>query len=505
MSELPTTFPPRRQSPVAMLFILGKLLRQLLRTFWPVLLIFVFNSGRQGNISFELFLIFLSSIQIIGSLLAYFKYYYWVADNQLFVKKGVLKTIQLTIPLDRIQTIQRNATFLHRLFGVTGLEIETAGSVKQELELSALSLSQAKRLEEYILTYKSSLPKPTELEEGEIAESTSSPESYKVLFKKPPLGVFRAGIAQNHLQPLLIFMASAFGSINYIDQAMGWGEGQWVRELIKLFGSEPDPESAWIFLLFIPVVLGLSVLYSLVRTFLLYYDLTVKHDPKGMRISTGLLNKKEFSILFQKIQFVRWYTNPLQRWLKLMNFRFFQAASEAVARKKAFTIVGATVAEFQQVLSLLYKEEALEGFFPYKISGLWVYRRWLWFALLPSLVATGVAFITKEWLWFHVWWLHPVVLWLSWRFWKRFEITVNPHLLRLHKGIWWRTTTLLPWFKVQSVSIHQTPYQSRYLLADVVLHTASGNIQLPYIPKSLADEFHTYAMYQIEDSDQPWM
>lgn len=504
MSQLSAAFSPRRQSPVAMLFILGKLLRQLVRTFWPVLLIFVFNSGRQGNISFELFLIFLSSIQIVGSLIAYFRYYYWVAEDQLFVKKGVLKTTQLAIPLDRIQTIQRNATWLHRIFGVTGLEIETAGSVKQELELSALSFTEAKRLEDYILRFKASRPTLSVAEEPETTEEAFS-QSYQVLFKKDPLGVVKAGIAQNHLQPLLIFMASAFGSINYIDQAMGWGEGQWVKELIKLFGSDPDPESAWFFLLFIPVVLLLSVLYSLVRTFLLYYDLTVRYDDTGMRISTGLLNKREFSILFKKIQFVRWYTNPLQRWLNLMNFRFFQASSQVVARKKAFTVVGCTIDEFQQILSLLYDHKALESFFPYQISRLWIYRRWLWYALLPSLIASGVALITKEWLWFHVWWLHPVVLWLSWRYWKRFEITVNQDLIRLHKGIWWRTTTLLPWYKVQSVSVKQTPYQTQYQLADVVLHTASSNIRLPYIPKSLADEFHTYAMYQIEGFERAWM
>ena len=72
-------------------------------------------------------------------------------------------------------------------------------------------------------------------------------------------------------------------------------------------------------------------------------------------------------------------------------------------------------------------------------------------------------------------------------------------------GVIERVTKALSIFKVQGVQIKQTPYQRRKSLASLVMHTASGDVSIPYIPLDTALEIKNYFLYKIEIAHRRWM
>ena len=88
------------------------------------------------------------------SIIAFFKYFFYIKDNKLIVEKGVFKKSILEIPFDRIQSINTEQNLIHRVFKVVKLNMDTAGSAGNELQLFALDMDLAKQLNAKILKEK---------------------------------------------------------------------------------------------------------------------------------------------------------------------------------------------------------------------------------------------------------------------------------------------------------------------------------------------------------------
>ncbi|MFD0679074.1 PH domain-containing protein [Paenibacillus sp. GCM10027630] len=90
-------------------------------------------------------------VVMIGSgILTWLRYRYEVSDGMLKVEHGIWVTKRQFIPLERIQTIDLTEGLLHRMFGVTRLQVQTAGGNKPEVVLSALTLVEAQHLKEQL-------------------------------------------------------------------------------------------------------------------------------------------------------------------------------------------------------------------------------------------------------------------------------------------------------------------------------------------------------------------
>ncbi|MCB0679433.1 MAG: PH domain-containing protein, partial [Saprospiraceae bacterium] len=142
---------PTRQSPVAILLILLRLVRSLLRMAWPVLLVLVLNPKKQSFDALSWWIIGIASLSALGSIIAYFRFFFYLRNDELILEKGVLRRSKLNVPLDRIQTIELRQGLLHQWFEVVSVEIDTAGSKNQEMTISALSKPQAEALRDLLL------------------------------------------------------------------------------------------------------------------------------------------------------------------------------------------------------------------------------------------------------------------------------------------------------------------------------------------------------------------
>ena len=216
---------PQRQSPLAIAFILVKFLRQAARRFWPLILIIVFQQGDSYMAWLLGSLLVISCVQLVLSLISYYKYYFHIKDGELIIQKGVLRKTNLNIPLDRIQTINFQQNVLHQLLGVVSVEVDTAGSAKAELNIDALSRPKAEELRDYILQKKKELieekeeAEPLLNEDGEVIEVEKTPVISSVpdrkVFELSPIDLFKVGVSGNHIRTFFLLIGSIFGLLQF--------------------------------------------------------------------------------------------------------------------------------------------------------------------------------------------------------------------------------------------------------------------------------------------------
>ena len=72
-------------------------------------------------------------------------------------------------------------------------------------------------------------------------------------------------------------------------------------------------------------------------------------------------------------------------------------------------------------------------------------------------------------------------------------------------GAYGDKTEMLPIYKIQSISKKQTPYQRRNDLGNLIIHTASGKVGIPYINIERCQEIMDRFLYLIEIDRRKWM
>ncbi|MEL7535010.1 MAG: PH domain-containing protein [Bacteroidota bacterium] len=500
--ELPLT-EPQRQSPVAVVFILYRYLKRMVRTFFALILIVAFQQGDNTMTYVLTGVIAILAAQLIYALLAYFRYTFYVEGDELIIESGVIGRKRTGIPFDRIQTISFEQNLFHQALDVVQLNIDTAGSAQAELNIDALVRPKAEEIRAFILAQKAAMEGEKATDEGEEESSTPlpSPVEEQEVIHLGLRDLSLIGITENHIRTAGILLGGAFSLYQLV-------EGESSEAWNKLFDGISDFMIGSSLLLIGSLALTLlivSFVVSLVRTILQYYDFRLWRTEKGFRINAGLFNRREQAAARNKIQLVKWATNPLRQLMGLSTVRLFQASSQEVKRKQAITIPGCQDAEKHKIVEEIIPSSDQLDYTEHQISRRYVGRMTLYFGIIPAMFFGGITYANAG-LWALAWLGFVLLIWAaSNRFQKRYRWYINEQTLLIHEGIIASKHTLLAWYKVQSVSIKQSPYQARKDLADLVLYTAAGDVRIPYIELRQAESLRDFVLYQVETTKKDWM
>ncbi|MCO6005588.1 PH domain-containing protein [Actinoallomurus purpureus] len=124
--------------------------QELLRA-WPVLLGLVFAGTAGGHGSW--WSLVATVVVILGGLLRWFTTTYRITPEQVQVRKGLLRRQVLTVPRDRIRTVDVTAHALHRSLGLAKVEVGTGRTDRKSdgVKLDALNAAEAARLHEELM------------------------------------------------------------------------------------------------------------------------------------------------------------------------------------------------------------------------------------------------------------------------------------------------------------------------------------------------------------------
>jgi putative membrane protein len=487
---------PTRQSVkgLALIFIIS--IRQVIKLFWPLILILVIQNDLFTNrlvvvISILTALILL----VVHSILYYLNFYFYIANGEFILKKGYLRKKVLSIPLDRIQSVNTKQNLIQQLLNVVSLEIDTAGTAGRELKIHALENSFSTELQTLLRSAKKEKP---DWAIDELQEKTEAAE--KLILKLSPSDLLKIGISQNHLRAGLIIIAFGFQIFQQIEDLFQEKADEYSNELIGFMSN-----SSWALITFLLVFfLLISIIFSLFHTLFKYFDFKLLKKEDTYRVESGLINKRNVIIPHNKVQELNWETGPVKQLFNIYNLVFKQAVSGQNRRQQVVDAPGCLSQHLELLKKDLFGDEQLSHN-PKIYSDNYYFRRlWILFGWLPVIIAT--PFLFSEWRFWS-----GAVLWLalsagySFLILKKRYFRINNDQIRVSKGAISHKWEQMKLFKIQSVEFRQTIFQKRRSLASLHLTNASGTITIPYIGEQMAKQIYNYLLYHTEVSEERWM
>lgn len=479
---------PQRQSPAALFIILLKVLRSMIRVFWPLFLLY-FIRGRKGNPeSWELVFAFLPVLLLGRAILEFLYYRFFIVNNELVIKKGIFRKQTISVPLEKIQAVHIEQTFLHHLLGTAKISFDSAGTETIEIKIDAIQMAKAESLKGFIMQSGG-------LQPGQL--QTADEELIRLDFND----LIKLSISANHLEALFILFGFAFSLLESVKDLVRDQLTRLVDQASALFLQN----SISIFFILLIISLVIAVVISTAKTFLMYFNFYISRSNRSFRIHSGLLNIKEKVVPFQKIQYVSWKATWLRKKIGLSLLHFHSVGGNEMRQRQQIK-VPITRYGYINTLTTPYHSllQASNGS-THLMHPSYAIRRIIWPALPFSLVPVMIALSWWNWhaLWFLL--LIPYTYLFALFTVKRFRLILSEEAMFIHRGVSGLEEILLKWNNIQKITLKQSLYQRQHDLATVRIHTAGGIISIPFITLELAQHICNYSLFKIENERQAWM
>lgn len=489
---------PTRQSVRGLVLIFLFSVRQAIRMFWPVILIYVVNnnfSSKIGVIIISVIIAFL--LLVVHTFLYYLNFFFYVEGEEFILKKGYLRKKVLSIPLDRIQSVNTKQNLLQQLLNVVSLEIDTAGTAGKELKIQALEISFAKELQNHLRSEKKKIvasDDQIEVEEEERAE--------ELILNLSPTDLLKIGISQNHFRTAIIILAFGSQIFQQLQDIFKDKANEYSNEFFEFMSN-----SGWALITFLIIFfLLVSIVFSLFRTLLKYFDFKLLKKDGNYRIESGLINKRNVIVPYNKVQELNWETGPLKQLFGIYHLTFKQAVSGQQNRKSQQLVdaPGCLTSHIELLKNDLFGNDELTET-PRIYSDKYYFRRlWIFYGWMPALLP--VPFLYAEilyWIGAFVWILGAAGF--CWLILQKLYFRLNTDQVRISSGAISHKWKQMELYKIQSVKFKQTIFQKRRSLASLYLMNAAGTITIPYINEKLAMQIYNYLLYHTEISNKKWM
>ena len=502
---------PRRQSPIAIFLIVQNLIEQIIRQFWPILLVVVLNnfdfqtksSSANEDPYLTRILFFIGGLSALGSIIAYFKFYYYIKDDEFIIEKGLFNKTKINLPFDRIQTINFEQNLIHQAFNVVSLEIDSAGSNQKEISLQAIRRKEAEAIRAFIMSEKAKLK--TADHEIEAIVNEAQEENADLLMQLSPFDLLKIGISQNHIRGLGIIMGFGFWMFQTLEDF--FPDYQHGDNIADYFIEDLGFGNILYFSTYLIVALIVfSVLISLVMTIFQHFGLAFFRSKIGFKVRSGLFTKREASANINKIQLIRWEDSILKRFFGIFQLGLFQASSAAVNTRQAISVPGCYEHQINTVRATYFPAEKYLNYSIHGISSLIIGRRVLYLGGIPMAILLINAYLNQSIPLGILALLWPVFIYFTSKiFHKNWKFHLSEEGILTEHGILGTQFTLLKWYKVQAVKTRQSIYQRRHEVADLYFYTAAGSVKIPYIPLEKAQKITNYVLYKVEVDNRSWM
>jgi putative membrane protein len=492
---------PQRQSPKAIVLILYRYLRIIVRQIWPILLIIFINptSGKGIYVTILVMLIILLSLSY--SLLAYYRFNYFIEQNELCVRSGVIRKKKINIPFDRIQSVDFKRNLLHQVLHVVSVQVDTAGTKGSELELDAIEFLKAEELRKVILAYKQAKLKADGENQTSVPPWPAFEEKPELILSLSPNDLMKVGMSENHIRTAGIIFAFFIGLADDLNQLLGWdiyGQLEHTTTAMSLVGLLAT-------LIAIPLFILVSFLITMVRTVLKYYGLKFWREGKRFKMVSGLLTRKEKTIQQSKIQVIRWMTSPLKRIFGIYQMNIYQAANFEQHQDKSLAIPGCYQQQVDETLDVVVPGFRQALFASHRMHVRIVIVMVILFGFIPAVLFGWMAWLSEgrmQWLLVLVF---PLAMVMGYLYQQKRRLKIHPDYILSEGGIFGNTSKLVEIYKIQRVLITSSPMQRSRNLSTLHVYTAGGDITFPYLQQAIAAQARDYILYRVERDRKPWM
>lgn len=495
---------PQRQSLVGVVVMFTDTFQKLARALFPVLIGLIFKIDKIGKWYFILGLAVLLVLVAVVAYLRYRNFTFHIDEEseEFIIKDGVFNKSRLAIPLDKIQQVNINQSLLQRIIDVHSLEVDTAGTSKQEVSVKAIPQALATALKARLM-------------EGSKAEGSTSgtnnpeqvTETGKPFISISFASLFKTGITSNYARSFALLLAFAISTFQYIE------------DYFQAAGYDNDPLDDYVnaemvlrFLTFIILgVMALVLVINLSRTIIMYFGYKITKQQGSLLLSYGLINTKNTILRPNKVQYLTLGRNFFQKKMDIQDMKIRQAsgheATDSARKKTAIEIPGLSVDEKDTLLKLLL------GSIPEK--GVMLkpnFRKMLvpaFFGLiLPLSLYFSISFTVGPEALNFINFVPVYVCFVGALIYSAFRhsrLFVSEDFIIKQSGAWDIDLDYLEPHKIQSIEMTQYFWQKSADVGKVTLYTAGGQISFGLANYTKLKHYANYWLYQLEAGNKEWM
>lgn len=402
---------------------------------------------------------------------AYVRAYEYRIDADTFdIYSGVLSRREREIPFERIQNVDIAQNVIQRAFGIAEVRLETAGGGgDSEARLRYVSRQEADRLQELISRRKRS---------DKSERDPGAKDDILFVLDRRELAILGVTSANVRLFGLIagVFIIASPVAADQVSPRLG---------LLLLLG----PAVA---------VVGLILLWILsgIQAVLRYYGFRLYRHDEELRYKRGLLQQYDGTIPLSKIQTLMVRENLLAR---AVGYGSLAIETAGYAPGQSNSVESAVpIAKRERVFQLARTIEDI-GEPSFERPPKRARTRYLGRYTIVVGVLTGIAYGLHLWLGNLPFWYATAGLWVfvppaAHLKWKNIGYCHDENYVITKYGFWTRRTTIVPYYRVQTISSSQTVFQRRRNLATLVVDTASsggfwgGNAVAPDIDREVAEQ-----------------
>ncbi len=511
---------PSRQSPLAVIFLAWRFLRQI-SLVNLIVIGAVLTSGRLPVSGAALALIATLALGLMGGL-SWWRFVFVVADGELRVSRGVLSEEKLAIPLNRVQTVSLEQGLLHQVLNLTKVAVDTAGSTATEFKFDALERNRAEALRQVVSEHRAAgavavdgppagvvdvplAPPPTGSRSGAPPPPGVEPDVRSEVIARRSVGdLVKIGLSSWPWAGL-VFIIPLLAALDELQEMLDFPILDQLSERVEQVGQDGAPEvslsvlvaSAASFVLIVTVAgWALQVLRSVITNWELTLTRTTSAAGDSLRRDAGLFNRTSLAANLGRVQGVRTTRSPMQRWFGIRRMVL------SITGEADMVVPGSSDAEFERVESLVFDSER-------PTTDRIVSRAWVLLEARNRVLSLIVPTIVLAILF--GWWALLVVVPLvtgvvgAHLNWRRYRWGFTSRRLAVRQGLLTLRTHDVEFVKAQSVDVRRTFFQRRRGLATFRLRTAEEGFEIHMITEAEADALRDLVLYHVESSGRSWM
>jgi putative membrane protein len=471
--------------------------------------------------------IWLPGILVAFTLLTFFAfvsfkvYRYRLTDDNIEIRSGIFSKKYLNLPFSRVQNVKIEQPLYYRFTGHACLQLDTAGSAKNEAKLVAIKIDFAEQLKTRIqnLVPNNAISTHQVTISADVTEMINEipaiqAQQEKILNQRKLSDLVIHGITSNRIWIFLGGLAPLYDNI--FDSLSEWLNTLGI-DLTELFNLQTHSlfEIGLYVLSIIMLVMLVLVGFSVIGAIISFYGYTLsKLDDKYIRRS-GLFTKHEVSMRLSRLQMIIQKQDWLDLILKRMNLMFEQTHSysqnqSSSAASSKIIVPSIKSHESQVLMSDAYPDNNLnhlvrnDGFEP--ISKHYILRNIVYVLIPVWLIIAGNSLMNNKLM---------VSALVSILFvglcglvvlrWKRWGIARDKKYVYIRKGLIGVDYYCFPTYKLQQTQFKQNVLMKKRQLATVKFVLASGSLKVPMINENLAYSLINEGLYQVESCHKSWM
>ncbi|WP_019026558.1 PH domain-containing protein [Colwellia piezophila] len=503
----------QRLSPIAILYFAAKLITTLFSNvvyIAPAVLLSYNEILAHPHIWLPVGLL-LFSIMVAVTLLKFYFFQYRLSNGHIEIRSGVFSKTHINLPFSRIQNVKLEQPIYYRPFAYTCLQLDTAGSAKQEAKVVALKVDFAEQLKAEILASYQQAPMTEAAAETDKSTQPSVSDSAEILLNRRSLkDLVIHGISSNRVWIFLGLLAPFLDDIAEYGVRAFFYLGIDIEQLLTV-ADKPWWQVGLFALTLTLLALFTVTLFSIAGAIISFYNFTLhKIDDRYIRRS-GLLTKHEVTMRLSRLQMVVKQQDWLDILLKRINLKFEQSNAnmqniQPGAHNNKIIVPAIKYHECQALIADAYPNNQLMSIDYQSISKHFLLRN-IGYILLPifMLLSIFVFVIEKTMLLWLISGIFSVLTALIYCRWRRWGFAQDEHYIYIRKGLLGVDYYCFPRYKVQQTSIKQSWFSKRKALASISLILASGSQTVPFIDESLAYDWVDEALRVVESSGKSWM